>query len=257
MAKYRKLARIAVGGQAVVHRAINLDTGQEVALKTLTPPGTKKSSPVESDRERTRFLREVKEQSRLSHENIMPVLDSSGRPRPWYAMPLAKASLQDFLQSGKRDMAWSLKVVHKILDGMEHAHDEGVIHRDLKPNNILLVENEWMVSDFGFCRNLNSESLRITQAERLIGTLLYAAPEQYDDAHTVGPAADIFAIGKILVHCLTWSTPPPGGNRLSEIPPAFKSTVLRCVAEEPEDRFQSVADLRSSLISALDEAKKG
>ncbi|MFF3977190.1 serine/threonine protein kinase [Streptomyces sp. NPDC001828] len=255
--QYRKLARIAVGGQAVVHRGMNVDTGQEVALKYLSPAGNKKTSINEAEQERTRFLREVREQSRLNHVNIMPILGSSGRPRPWYAMPLAKASLQDFLQSDRKSIEWALHVVHKILDGMEYAHGEGVIHRDLKPNNILLVEDEWVVSDFGFCRNINSESLRITQAERLVGTLLYAAPEQYDDAHIVGPTADIYSIGKILVHCFTWSTPPPGGNRLSEIPLEFKQTVIRCVAEEPGDRFQSVDEVRRSLFSALNQTRKG
>ncbi|WP_329533975.1 serine/threonine protein kinase [Streptomyces sp. NBC_01450] len=258
MPGYRKLARIAVGGQATIHRGIDVDTGREVALKYLTPEGNRKSSPAEAGKERTRFLREVREQSRLRHANIMPVLGFSGRgQKPWYAMPLAKASLQDFLNSARLGIEWSLNVVHKIIDGMEYAHSEGVIHRDLKPNNILLAESEWMVSDFGFCRNMSSESLRITQPEKLVGTLIYAAPEQFDDAHIVGPTADVYSIGKILIHCLTWNMPPPGGNRLNEIPSEFKPTVIRCVAEDPEERFQKMADVRESLISAFEGTKKG
>ncbi|WP_172638897.1 serine/threonine protein kinase [Streptomyces tailanensis] len=258
MPGYRKLARIAVGGQATIHRGIDVDTGREVALKYLTPEGSKKSNPTTLDKERIRFLREVREQSRLNHVNIMPVLGFSGRgQKPWYAMPLAKASLQDFLDSERKEVDWSLNAIHKVIDGMEYAHTEGVIHRDLKPNNVLLLEGEWVVSDFGFCRNVNSESLRITDAEKLVGTLIYAAPEQYDDAHVVTETADIFAIGKILIHCLTWNMPPPGGNRLNEIPSEFKTTVLRCVAEEPVNRFQNLSDLRTSLISAFEDYKKG
>ncbi|MFD5833787.1 serine/threonine-protein kinase [Streptomyces collinus] len=258
MPGYRKLARIAVGGQATIHRGIDVDTGREVALKYLTPEGSRKAKPTKLDKERIRFLREVREQSRLDHPNIMPVLGFSGRgQKPWYAMPLAKASLQDFLDAGRREVEWSLGAIHKVIDGMEYAHAEGVIHRDLKPNNVLLLENEWVVSDFGFCRNVNSESLRITDAEKLVGTLIYAAPEQFDDAHVVNETADIFAIGKILIHLLTWNMPPPGGNRLNEIPSQFKPTVLRCVAEDPSDRFQNVSHLRESLISAFEEYEKG
>lgn len=258
MPGYRKLARIAVGGQATIHRGVDVDTGREVALKYLTPEGSKKSNPSALDKERIRFLREVREQSRLNHPNIMPVLGFSGRgQRPWYAMPLAKASLQDFLDSEKKEVNWCLNAIHKVIDGMEYAHGEGVIHRDLKPNNVLLLEAEWVVSDFGFCRNVNSESLRITDPEKLVGTLIYAAPEQFDDAHVVTATADVYAIGKILIHCLTWNMPPPGGNRLNEIPPQFKNAVLRCVAEDPSDRFQSMSELRESLISSLEEYEKG
>lgn len=258
MPGYRKLVQIAVGGQATIHRGVDVDTGREVALKYLTPEGSKKSNPTTLDKERVRFLREVREQGRLSHVNIMPVLGFSGRgQKPWYAMPLATASLQDFLDLERKEVEWSLHAIRKVIDGMEYAHTEGVIHRDLKPNNVLLVNGEWVVSDFGFCRNVNSESLRITDAEKLIGTLIYAAPEQYDDAHVVNETADVYAIGKVLIHCLTWNMPPPGGNRLNEIPPAFKDTVLHCVAEDPADRFQNVADLRESLISAYEDYKKG
>ncbi|XHL93391.1 serine/threonine-protein kinase [Streptomyces niveus] len=256
MPGYRKLAKIAVGGQATIHRGVDIDTGLRVALKYLTPEGNKKTSPTEAAKERTRFLREVREQSRLDHINVMPILGFSGRgQKPWYAMPLATASLQDALSSTNQGVEWALDVVHKIINGMEHAHNEGVVHRDLKPNNILYLENEWVVSDFGFCRNINSESLRITQPERLVGTLIYAAPEQFDDAHTVGPTADIYSIGKILIHCLTWNMPPPGGNRLNEISEALKPTVVRCVAEDPRQRFQKMSDLRESLLSASETMK--
>ncbi|MCR3730719.1 serine/threonine protein kinase [Streptomyces umbrinus] len=235
-----------------------MDTGEAVALKYLTPEGSKKSNPAKFERERIRFLREVREQSRLEHANIVPVLGFSGRgQKPWYAMPLAKCSLQDFLDSYRKDVDWSLSVIHKVIDGMEYSHVEGVIHRDLKPNNVLLLEGDWAVSDFGYCRNVNSESMRITDAEKLVGTTIYAAPEQYDDAHVVNETADIWAIGKIIIHCLAWNMPPPGGNRLNEIPSQFKNVVLRCVAEEPADRFQSMSELRGALISAFEDYKKG
>ncbi|WP_329349407.1 serine/threonine protein kinase [Streptomyces sp. NBC_01261] len=257
MPGYRKRARIAVGGQATIHRGIDVDTGQEVALKYLTPEDSRKSDPAKFEKDRIRFLREVREQGRLEHANIMPVLGFSGRgQKPWYAMPLAEGSLQDILDSERRDVGWSLGVIHEVIDGMEYAHGEGVIHRDLKPNNVLFLEGDWVVSDFGYCRNVNSESLRITDAEKLVGTTIYAAPEQYDDAHIVNETADVWAIGKILIHCLVWNMPPPGGNRLNEIPPEFKATVLRCVAEDPNDRFQNMSDLRESLISAFEDYRK-
>lgn len=257
MPGYRKLARIAVGGQATVHRGVNVDTEEEVALKYLKLRGKTKPDPAQARNMKARFVREVKEQRRLDHPNIMPVLDYSETHSPWYAMPMAQASLQDFLDAEKRDVGWCLDVLSKVIDGMEYAHKQGVIHRDLKPNNILLVDGKWVVSDFGFCLNINSESLRITEAENLVGTYVYAAPEQYDDAHLVGPTADVYSIGKMLIHCLAWNMPPPGGNRLSEIPLVFKSVVIRCVAEDPSDRFQSLSDLRDALRDAFENFKEG
>ncbi|WP_432170890.1 serine/threonine protein kinase [Streptomyces sp. 1222.5] len=247
MPGYRKLREIASGGQGNVHLGEDVDSGDKVALKYLTPIG-KKSNSAEVQEERVRFLREVREQSRLSHPNIIPVLAFSGRgQRPWYAMPLAQASLEDCLQGEKRDVSWSLSVLHKIVDAMEYAHNEGVIHRDLKPSNVLLIDGDWKVSDFGFCRNLNSDSDQITKPASIVGTAFYAAPEQYDDAHAVGPTADVYAIGRILIHCLTWNRPPPGVHRLNELPPNFKDVVVRCVAEYPNQRFQELSELRAAL----------
>jgi serine/threonine protein kinase len=257
MAGYKRMGRIADGGQATVYRARNVDTGDQVALKALRPSG-KKANPAEVQEERVRFLREVKEQSRLRHSNIVPILDFSGRGQlPWYAMPLAQASLEDFLNGEKREISWVLPVMHRIIDAMEYAHNEGVIHRDLKPNNVLLIDDEWKVSDFGFCRNLNSESDQITKPATLVGTLFYAAPEQYDDAHSAGPTADVYAIGRILIHCLTWNRPPPASHRLNEIPSDFREVVLRCVAEEPSHRFQKLAELRAALKAASSDDQEG
>ncbi|MGW3234141.1 serine/threonine-protein kinase [Streptomyces sp. CAI-17] len=249
MPGYKKLEEIGSGGQATVHLGEDVDTGEKVALKYLTPAG-KKINSAEVQEDRIRFLREVREQSRLEHTNIVPVLAFSGRgQRPWYAMPLANGSLENYLESDKRDASWSVSVMHKVVDAMEYAHNEGVVHRDLKPSNLLLIKGEWKVSDFGFCRNLNSDSNQITRPASIFGTTFYAAPEQYDDAHAVGPTADVYAIGRILIHCLTWHRPPPGVNRLNELPPEFREVVVHCVAEYPHQRFQTMTELRAALNS--------
>ncbi|WP_329293832.1 serine/threonine-protein kinase [Streptomyces pseudovenezuelae] len=249
MPAYKKVKEIKSGGQAAVWRGRDMDTGQYVALKYLTVRGEKRPKSAEAEEERIRFIREVKTQQELSHPNITPVLAYSGKVHhPWYAMPLADETFEDCLKGPKRDVSWSLEVIHQVIDAMEYSHEQGVIHRDLKPSNILSINNSWLVSDFGYCRNLNSESIKMTQAKALLGTWFYAAPEQFDDAHEAGPPADVYAVGKILMYCLTGNPPGPY-LRLKGVSEPYKDVIVRCAAEEPEDRYQSMSALREALLS--------
>ncbi len=196
---------------------------------------------------RTRFEREVRCQSSLRHPGVMPIIAINLRAaNPFYVMPIARYSLGYLLESRRIDPEETVEIVTEVMNALAYAHAEGIIHRDLKPENVLFLENRWVVSDFGLCRDINSDSLTITRTETVFGSLAYMAPEQFDDAHNATVAADIYAVGQILYHCLVGEIPYPRA-RIAKVPAQFKYVVSKCVTEEPDDRFQSVADLRRAL----------
>ncbi|QFY13165.1 protein kinase [Nonomuraea phyllanthi] len=250
MPGYKKIRKIGSGGQAVIWESKNIDTGEIVALKYLQLQGDRRTRAAEIEERRIRFIREVRIQKSLHHDNIVPVLAYSDRGHhQWYAMPLAEQTLQKYLEGPRRDIEWALEVIHQVIHGIQHAHDKGVIHRDIKPSNVLQIGNKWLISDFGFCRDLHSESMEITRSEKFLGTLFYAAPEQYDDAHEVGPTADIYAVGKTLLHLLSWKPLSPY-LKMEGVPDAFQGIIRKCVADSPDDRYQDIASLRTALLAA-------
>lgn len=252
MSRYKKLAKIDSGGQAEVYRGKNVDTGVIVALKYLTPSLSVRSGDAEEAEEaRARFIREVKAQKSLRHPNIVPIYACAERAhRPWYAMPLAQDTLHNVFRGERKDEDWVLGVTVQVLDAIEYSHKNNVIHRDLKPSNVLLVDGTWRVSDFGLCRFTDSDSAVLTRPKELFGSQYYSAPEQYDDAHEAGPPADIFSIGRMLLQGLIWSPPTPYiTTHLATAPEKYRPVVAKCLAEMPGSRFQTVAELRSALLS--------
>lgn len=243
LAQFRKIEKIRDGGQATVWKAQYVDTGRLVAMKF--PLESTDLSPGAENR--ARFIREVRCQSTLRHPGVMPIIAMNlNVDSPFYVMPLASYSLQELLQSRSLEWAMAVDMIVDVLNALAYAHAEGIIHRDLKPENILFLDNRWVVSDFGLCKDVNSNSLTITRQETLFGSLPYMAPEQFDDPHNVGETADIYAIGQILYYCVVGEVPYPRA-RLARIPTDFRYVITKCVAEEPQDRFQSVADLRRAL----------
>lgn len=247
MPRFKRLEPLDAGAQGAVWKANRVGTEELVALKYLTfEPG---SSRDERSKRKKRFVREVESQRTLDHPGIMPVLacatDSSS---PWYAMPLADGSLQKTLDGPRLPESWAIGVLKEVMDAVEYAHKHLVIHRDLKPNNILSVGGRWVVSDFGFCRRIDSDSAVITEKSNLVGTMAYAAPEQYDDAHEASEAADVYALTKILIHLLTWRMPFPY-SRIHETPERLHDLLERGLADDPLQRPQSVSEFRSELNS--------
>jgi serine/threonine-protein kinase len=162
VARYRKLSEIGKGGQGVVYRAERLDDGQLVAIKYL-------GEDADEDDVR-RFKREVRLQASLDHPNILPVLGHWLTETPYFfVMPLAKASLCDRLARLSSNTELAISYFEQILAAMEHAHSNGVIHRDLKPHNILILdgpEGEYpVVSDFGLGRQTDRDTTTLTGVE--------------------------------------------------------------------------------------------
>jgi eukaryotic-like serine/threonine-protein kinase len=185
-----------------------------------------------------RFSREVRIQSRLDHPNIVKVIAQRLQTRPyWYVMPLYRRSLDDELRNPIGDEKRVKKIFGAILDGMEYAHKEGVLHRDLKPKNVLMnSDDDLAITDFGLGRMVDSESSRVTPTGEGMGTPLYVAPEQWDDLKTADVRSDIFTLRRMLYEFytgrLTSST-----QDLSQLPAGVAVIVGRCTQHDPARRY--------------------
>jgi tetratricopeptide (TPR) repeat protein len=210
---YRIEGELRRGGQAVVYRAVQEATQRVVALKVLAG----RSTP--SLRERRRFEREVELGSRLAHPGIVTVFDSDvSAGTPWYAMELvAGETLDAFVARTAPDLARRLRLFLELCAAVAHAHRSGVIHRDLKPDNVLLdAEGRVRVLDFGTALPLDAR--RLTAPGEFLGTLAYAAPEQVsggeEDCDT---RTDVHALGVVLHELVTGTLPLDADGALAEV----------------------------------------
>jgi len=263
------LEEIARGGMGVVYRAKEPHSDRVVALKCVL------AYQGDSDHVVARFRREAETASRLEHPNIVPIyrVGETADGFPYYTMKLAAAGslLQGrapLLDHPRRSAALMVKVARAV----HFAHEQGVLHRDLKPGNILLdAHGEPLVSDFGLAR-CEAVSSYLTRSLASFGTPGYIAPEQADGpAAQLTPAADVYSLGAVLFELLTGRTPFVGENAFAvmkqsaEVPaPKLRSLApkadrdleiicARCLEREPADRYQSAAGLADDLQSWLDD----
>jgi len=172
-------------------------------------------------------------------------------------MPLYGGSLYDELSDIVEDHDRIRAIYSSVLDAIEYAHNQGVIHRDLKPQNILLNSDEdVVVSDFGLGREFDAESTRQTLTGYGLGTPLYIAPEQINNAKNADERSDIFSLGRIL-HELYTGNIFVSSFDTSVLPPEIAVLVRRCTNLDPVKRFQSVTDLKTAWNSIFREAASG
>ena len=223
------------GGFGAVYKCKS-ESGSEYAVKFLED-----SSSAAADR----FKKEIRLTMRLSHPNIIKIIsyDADGS-RKWYIMPLYSSSLKAVIPALYGEYGRQYAIISEILNGVEYLHSEGVLHRDLKPQNILYnSDSDIVINDFGLGRQVNSDSDRLTRIGDAFGTARYTAPEQLVDAMNADERSDIFSLGRIIEDIITGlsSHPIPTEN--------LEYIITKCTQTNPARRFSTVVELKSAIDS--------
>ncbi len=263
---YQLLDQIGKGAMGVVYRAIHLPSRRMVAVKliridllNLTPEGAQVA--IE------RFRLEARSGALLEHEHIIDVYEVGQSARQYfYSMNYVDGpSLFEVVQNAPLESRLAARILYGVAAAIAHAHAFGILHRDLKPQNILL-DSKWRpyVADFGLAKTLGS-SQRLTHEGDMLGTPGYMAPEQVADASEVDEAGDIYGLGATLFHVLTQRPPFTGDTTLSiiqqvlgtppvspqqlnpNVEPQLADICLRCLAKDPAERFESAEALANAL----------
>lgn len=166
---------------------------------------------LDDEHARGRFRREARLARGLEHPGIVEILYSNlSARRPYIVMPLAASTLAEQLAGGRAgDREWALELFGQLLGAIAYAHERGVVHRDLKPDNVLFLGPRPVIGDFGMGKELDALSTGATNANQALGTLAYMAPEQWVDASRVSYPADVFSLGKLLWELLANRSPRP------------------------------------------------
>ncbi|MFI8991407.1 PQQ-binding-like beta-propeller repeat protein [Streptomyces antimycoticus] len=241
--QYRLEARLGAGGMGVVHLARS-PSGRRLAVKVVH------AEYAEDPEFRARFRQEVAAARRVSGAFTAPVVDADPEgPRPWMAtLYIPGPTIAEHVKrSGPLPPDETVRLAAGLAEALRDIHRVGVVHRDLKPSNVLLAADGPKVIDFGISRPSDSE-LR-TETGQLIGTPPFMAPEQFQRPRAVGPAADVFALGSLLVHASTGRGPFESESPyilayqvvhdeadLAGVPDELLPLIQRCLAKNPEDR---------------------
>lgn len=258
---FQLVEEVGRGGMGVVWRARQISLDREVALKMILSGG------FATDLDRRRFQTEAQAAAALNHPNIVPIYEVGETDgHPFYAMKLVQGgSLAQEPATGIRKPGEAAALVAGIAKGIHHAHQRGILHRDLKPGNILLEDGEPMITDFGLAKKMES-SVEVTAAGSVLGSPSYMSPEQAGGgAGGISTATDIYSLGAILYHLLTGQPPFRADSPLATLklvidsdpnaPRAINPKVdrdlenicLKCLAKEPARRYASADALREDL----------
>lgn len=263
--RYRIIDTLGEGGMANVYLAEDIILQRKVAVKVLRLDLQKKSQTL------TRFQREALATSELSHPNIVSVLDvGTDDGLPYMVMEYVDGpDLKDYiLKNSPLDLHEVIRIMDQILSAMNLAHKHNVIHRDLKPQNILMDKRgNIKIADFGIAVALNQSS--ITQTNSVMGSVHYMSPEQTRGGMAT-KQSDIYSLGIILYELITGKVPFNGDTPVSialkhaqetipsirkkdpEVPQALENVVLQATAKDPRDRYKSVAQMKDDLDTSLD-----
>jgi predicted Ser/Thr protein kinase len=241
------IATLGEGGMGVVYKAVQKQLGRTVALKVLSPQLSTDPSFVE------RFTREAKALASLSHPNIVGIHDSGVHDGvPYLIMEYVEGtSLRKLIAARKLTAEQALQVVPQICDALAYAHAHGVVHRDVKPENILIDrEGRVRIADFGLAKLATPEQTRITRTNVVMGTPSYMAPEQIENPSAVDHRADLYSLGVIFYEMLTGELPlgifkPPSVRAATDR--RLDPVVMKSLEKEPEDRYQSADEMKEHV----------
>jgi serine/threonine protein kinase len=250
--EYTITGKVGQGGIAEIYRGRQESLGRDVAIKILSA-----NLVTDADIVR-RFERESMVIARLNHPNIVHVIDKGkAGGRYYFVMEFVDGtSLREVIDSPRVNLATKLDMLVQVCKGLEYAHKNGVIHRDIKPTNILIDKNgNAKVADFGIAQMVGVPEGDMTSSDVIMGTLSYMSPEQKTSSTNVDQTTDIYALGVILYEILT-GRKPMGHFKLPtevnpEIPRGFDTIALKCLAQEPKDRFQTAVELKDAILNEM------
>jgi len=270
--RYRLERQLGQGGMATVYLALDLKHGRQVALKVLRPELARSVGSA-------RFLAEIRTTASLAHPHILPLYDSgvamaqetgsAATPEYlYYVMPLVEGETlrQRLGRASQLPLDEALRLALQVADALAYAHRRGIVHRDVKPENILLQAGHALVADFGIARAVDAAGgPRLTTTGLAIGTPLYMSPEQATGDQALDGRSDIYSLGcvlfemisgeppfaganlrSILARILTES-PPPLRSRQGPVPPVVEEAVRRALARDPAERFATAAEFAEAL----------
>jgi len=261
--RYRIEREVGAGGMATVYLAEDLRHGRQVALKVLRP---ELAATLGSER----FFREIQVAARLQHPHILPLHDSGEAGGfLYFVMPYVEGeSLRERLaRVGELPVHDAVKILVEVVDALAYAHGQGVVHRDIKPDNVMLSGRHALVTDFGVAKAVSEATGRqqLTTAGVALGTPSYMAPEQAAADPNLDHRVDIYAVGAMAYELLTGrppftgmssqqilaahvtQAPDPVSRHRPTCPPALEAVIMRCLAKRAADRFQTAEELLNNL----------
>lgn len=262
--RYRLLEVLGAGGMGAVYRAHDTELGRDVAVKLLQPGLAMEPGYQE------RFRREAYAAGRLASPNVVPIYEAGEVDgRLYLVMPIIDGvDVHTVLQRGPMTPLQAVRVVEQVAAALEAAHQAGLVHRDVKPSNLLMVGDDFVyLIDFGLVHE--ASSARLTQTNVAPGTPAYMAPERFTAGAIADARADVYSLACVLYECLTAQLPfagnsveqlvvahlsnePPRPSAAApEIPAGFDRVIARGLAKNPDDRYQSANELAAAARSAL------
>ncbi len=255
---------IGAGGMAVVYLAEDRKHSRKVALKVLRPELAAAIGPE-------RFVREIEIAARLSHPHILPLYDSGESDGTlYYVMPYVPGeSLRERIdREGKLPVAETVRLTDEIASALSHAHEQGIVHRDVKPENVMLSGGHAVVADFGIARAVSAAGgARLTGTGLAVGTPAYMSPEQAFGDESIDGRSDVYALGCVVYEMVSGRTPFAGATPQAliakhvvdtapslrsidaDIPLYVERAVSKALAKEPVRRFETPNDFAESLTS--------